>query len=343
MKSEIELFSPNFAEAKKYGQTVTELFFLFGYGTKDHVKEQITNTEEEEKLVEVGRIPFALRVLGIPSGKIEIRPTNIPHMIGFGQEKTEAKYKNMHDLTLQEMLEIPNMLSNPDMIFRSNTKPNSSIIVCKEIVCRENPVVLAMRINIKNTLDAGSIIVSGYEKDNSPKSFFSNLYANGYCIYDGNRSTYFGNIKKENRDGSERSPMGPIPIRAVTCTIPDSFIIRDRLTAVNFYKRNNKELVAVFNRNIDTRNSIVRNLEELGYKTLYPGMNSTDISSILGNCTAVACERELLSKFRSLQSLYPNIKKIGEATSFMPEPIFKYPMRPLSEITNEQKRAGRSR
>lgn len=25
------------------------------------------------------------------------------------------------------------------------------------------------------------------------------------------------------------------------------------------------------------------------------------------------------------------------------EPIFKYPMRPLSEITNEQKRAGRSR
>ena len=343
MKTEEELFSPDFEEAKKYGQTVTDLFFLFGYGTKEQVREKTANTGEEEKLVEVGRIPFALRVLGIPSGRIELRPTNIPHMIGFGQEKTDAEYRNMHDLTLQEMLEIPNMLSNPDMIFRSNTKPNSSIIVCREVQLRENPIVLAMKINIRSSIDAGSIIVSGYEKDNSPKAFFSNLYANGYCIYDGKRSNYFEGIKKETRDGSERSPMGPIPIRAVTCTIPDSFIIRDRLTAVNFYKRNNKELVAVFNRNINTRNPIVRNLEELGYKTLYPGMNSTDISSILGNCTAVACERELLSKFRSLQSLYPNIKKIGEATSFMPEPIFKYPMRPLSEITNEQKRAGRSR
>lgn len=348
MTSIEKLFIPDYQESISYGRSVSDLFYKLGYSSPDEKIEGVSIP------IHVGRIPFVLRLLGIPSGSIELLPNNVPHMIGFGQEKAEAQYRNMHDLTLQEMLEIPNMISDPDMIFRSNTKPNNSIIVCREVQRRENPVVLAMKINIRNDIDAGSIVVSGYEKNNSPERFFSGLYEHGYCIYDGERSRYFEEIKARIMGGSERSLPGPIPASAVTCTAPvislsssgispsDNQRILTKADAVKKYKANAMKTIAVIVENPSLRNRYSDNLAGLGYKVLrLMDFSGSEILSAAGKCNQIACTRDLVSRLAYLRKRFPDISGIGTIDSFLPPPIFREQLKPLSEIRNTEKKVPR--
>ena len=309
-----QLFIPDIIATQTYGHQVSDLFYMFGYASKEEI-EAVT-----DKPITVGEIPFVIRSIGIPSGQISLLPNNIPHMIGFGQEKVKSDQIHMHNLSLQEMLEIPNMLSDPDMIFRSNTKPNSSIIICREIEGRSNPVILAMKVEIQDSLSSKGIIVSGYEKDNSPKEFFSALYANGYCVYDGQRSDYFGHIKANT-------------------AAPNDNDIRTKEGIIAQYEANSKEVVAILHENRFRAEEINRNLSELGYHTLLPhGDSPKEFYSIISNCTAIACSKNTRSIFANRDTKHI---KVGEATDFMPQPIFKNQMPPLSEVINQQKTLGR--
>lgn len=310
----ISLFKPDFEATQIYGHKISDLFYKLGYSPAEEI------IEDMKMPIQMGSIPFVIRSLGLPSGSISLLPNNIPHMIGFGQEKVKSDQIHMHNLSLQEMLEIPNMLSDPDMIFRSNTKPNSSIIICREIEGRSNPVILAMKVEIQDSLSSKGIIVSGYEKDNSPKEFFSALYANGYCVYDGQRSDYFGHIKANT-------------------AAPNDNDIRTKEGIIAQYEANSKEVVAILHENRFRAEEINRNLSELGYHTLLPhGDSPKEFYSIISNCTAIACSKNTRSIFANRDTKHI---KVGEATDFMPQPIFKNQMPPLSEVINQQKTLGR--
>ena len=338
-----KLFNPNLEELQQYGEKLSKLFYKLGFCTKKDVE------KETDTPILIGKIPYVFRVLGIPSGKIELLPNNIPHMIGFGQEKTTASYRNMHDLNIEEMLSIPYMLSDPDMIFRSNTRPNSSIIACKEVAGRNNPIVIAMKVDIKSVLDGGAIVVSGYEKDNSPKEFFTRLYDNGFCIYDGKNKGYFEDIKVGT--GVRDHHLGPIPKRAVTCTVPgdkslspegipppDNQSILTKTVIVNKYRENTKEFIFVHQKSEERQKAVERNLNELGYHTVSPYAFSKDeVVSILKKCTGIACDRSDIPRFEKIREVNPNIKKIGEAQEFMPKEVFEHKLQPLAEILNRQK------
>lgn len=88
------LFTPELSQAQKYGRYGTDLFIKLGFGSKEKL------LKEDEYPIYVIIIPFVLRAIGISSGDITLLPNNIPHMIGFGQEKTNLNYKNMHNLNL---------------------------------------------------------------------------------------------------------------------------------------------------------------------------------------------------------------------------------------------------
>ncbi len=337
-----KLFKPNLEESQIYGNQVSNLYYLLSLDSTKKI-------EGMTKTLIIGKIPCVFRFLGIPSGTVELIPRNIPHMVGFGQEKTTAAYRNMHDLNLPELLSLPIMLSDPDMIFRSNTKPNSSIIACKEIEGRNNPIVIAMKIDIKSVLDGGAIVVSGYEKDNSPNEFFTRLYDNGFCIYDGENKGYFEDIKL-GTGVRDRLP-GPIPASAVTCTVPvdkylspkgispsDNQSILTKSGIVNSYESNTSKLVAIFQEKEDLALKYERSLTELGYHTIIPKtLTAAEITSIARGCNAVVCAKTQVGRFMHLQEKFPNIKKIGDIESYLPTPIFEHKLQPLAEILNKQK------
>ena len=309
--NEEKLFMPDEINTIEYGTKITSLFYKLGFASKEELKKEL------EQLILVGNIPYVLRSIGIPAGKVELVPSNIPHMIGRNQEKTDVEFKNMHDLTLQELMEIPSMISNPDMIFRSNTMPNSSIIVCKEVESRGNPVVLAMRVNIKDTLDSGGIIVGGYEKDNSPKEFFTNLYSYGYCLYDSEQSEYFNQIKHNDAILDQRQTKS---------SLIDNYLLRT------------KEVVAIMQSNPNLSSRYARNLSELGYHTLQlKSFTGQEIISLAKSSTAIVCSKGDVSKFSQMLSRFPQIKKVGEIESFLPKPIFTNLLPPLSEVLNQKK------
>lgn len=313
--NEEKLFVPDENNTIEYGKRITSLFYKLGFASKEEIKDEL------EQLILIGNIPYTLRSIGIPAGEIELVPSNIPHMIGRNQEKTEAKFKNMHNLTLQELMEIPSMISDPDMIFRSNTKPNSAIIVCKEVEARGNPIILAMKIHIKDTLDSGGIIVSGYEKDNSPKEFFSNLYSYGYCLYDSEQSEYFNEIKHKDADTSQK---------------------QTKSTLIDNYLKQTKEVVAIMQSNPKLSARYERNLSELGYHTLQlKTFSGSEIVSLAKSCTSIVCGKGDIPRFTQMMSRFPQIKKVEEIEAFLPQPIFKNQMPPLSEVINQQKTLGR--
>ncbi len=336
-----KLFTPDIEKTQEYGRKITDLFYKLGYTSNEKIAGMT------HSLV-IGNIPYSLRSLGIPSGTVELVPNNIPHMIGFGQEKTTASYKNMHNLTLQELLEIPNMISDPDMVFRSNSSPNSSIIVCKEVERRGNPIVLAMKIQIQSTLDAGGIIVSGYEKDSSPKEFFSNLYEYGYCIYDREQSEFFNSIKL-GTGVRDRLP-GPIPASAVTCTVPGDMTsispegispsdiqrILTKTDIVNKYEENANQVVAIMQEDSKLAELYDRNLSELGFHTIrLKVLTGSEILSVAKHSDAIVCGKGNIARFTALKDKFPTIKKIGQIEDFLPSPIFSTEMPPLSEIRNK--------
>ncbi len=333
-----KLFIPALTEAQDYGKRLTDLYFKFGFTPKFKIQD-----EDLRAHIKIGKIPFTLRMLGIPSGEIFLLPTNIPHMIGFGQEKTNVCYKNMHNLNLEEMLTIPNIVSDPDMIFRSNTHPNSSIILCKELENRGCPIILAMKISLQDNLNSAGIIVSGYEKDNSPIRFFSNLYRYGYCIYDSEESEFFEKIK--TGAGARDRSVGPIPTGAVACTAPcDKALTTDGISPsvtitvltkqdiVKKYQENSKEVIAIINENNYLALQVNRNLTELGFHTVIPNsLSKSEILSLLKTSTAIACDKDMISEFEFLKAKCPNITKIGQAIDYMPSSIFTNKLMPLQE------------
>ncbi len=336
-----KLFTPQLMQSQKYGEKLTNLLYKLAYSSREELRNEL------KAPISLGNIPYVLRAVGISAGEVKLLPNNIPHMIGYGQEKTTVNYKNMHDLNIEEMLAIPSIISNPDMIFRSNTQPNNSIILCKELKNRGNPIILAMKIKLLNSLISSGIIVSGYEKDNSPKNFFSNLYRNGYCIYDSEESEYFNGIKFGA--GARDHKVGPIPTYAVACTAPCdkalptegispsvTYKILTKSAIVKKYKENSKELVCIIHNSKHDRDLINRNLSELGYHTISPNsmLDFAEISSIAQSCTAIACGKESMPFVKRLVEKLPNIKRIGEFPSYMPEPIFSNKLLPLSKVTN---------
>ena len=322
------LFRPDIKDTQEYGRRVTELFYEFAAADSGQKIPGLT------KLIPIGNIPFVLHAVGVPSGKVDLIPSNIPHMIGQGQQKTEVAYRNIHNLSLEEMLAIPHMIADPDMIFRSNTMPDSSVILCKEIDTRESPVVIAMKIDIRSGIEAAGIVVSGYEKDHSPSSFFEDLYKHGYCIYDGEKNGYFQKIKSGSGAG-DRLP-GPIPASAAACSDPHTNRILTKTDAVNLYRKNALELIAVLNDSAELRNLMSRNLEEIGYHTVSPrSLTTGELNSLLIRCTGVACDKNMLRIIREHIKSYPNLRITGETKDFLPEPIFSHSMKPLAEIRNE--------
>lgn len=194
--NEEKLFVPDENNTIEYGKRITSLFYKLGFASKDEIKEEL------EQLILIGNIPYTLRCIGIPAGKIELVPSNIPHMIGRNQEKTEAKFKNMHNLTL-EVVAI--MQSNPKLSAR-------------------------------------------YE----------------------------------------------------------------------------------------------RNLSELGYHTLQlKTFSGSEIVSLAKSCTSIVCGKGDIPRFTQMMSRFPQIKKVEEIEAFLPQPIFKNQMPPLSEVINQQKTLGR--
>lgn len=151
-----------------------------------------------------------MRFLGIPSGSVKINPKYVGHILGIGSEKTGYDSGSLHDISLEELTNLPRLLYDPEVIFRSNTHPNESILLCKEIQGRINPVQAALRINIGSTVLGTSFVLSFYEKNTNPIPFFRDLFNNGFCLY-------IKDLKKFEAGVRDRTT-GPIPIGAVTCT-----------------------------------------------------------------------------------------------------------------------------
>ncbi len=325
-----QLFECSNKELISYGKEIIKVIQLFA-------TENSINNLQKTEMLDICKIPTVLRFLGIPSGTIKISPKYVGHIIGISSDKTGYNSGSLHNISLAELSNLPRILNNPDAVFRSNTHPNESIILCKKIQERKYPVLVALKINISSALSSSNVVLSFYEKDSNSNQFFSDLLSFGFCLYVRDWEFMEKFTKKTEAGVRDRTP-GPIPAGAVTCTASSNSKVLTKNDIVNQYKCNSEQVLVIV-KSIFTLNELMkRNLEELGYNTKIIDVTKPIDESLYKNRSlsfAVGRYEDVKNldlKNTQLDFKKFHLEKIGMTESFMPTPIFAQKLPTLAEM-----------
>ena len=235
------LFSVEPQRGIRFSQVITG---IIGYVERNYVPDlEFRNQDFESHETLVCKIPFVLRGIGVPSGDAVFVNRNLLHMLGIRRANNS---QNLHDLIGSEISRLPDIICNPDAIFRSNTRPNESILICVSVLNeRHNPTIFAAELSYKDKRYVVSI-ASGYEKSTKPETFFYQLYDKGYCLYTSETDEYFTKFKELTG--------------AITPT---------KKSLINMWLNNNKCKVLLFADKSDIP-KMSRALKELGFDVISP-------------------------------------------------------------------------
>ena len=293
-----KLFSVDDNESIQYEREISRIIHAL-QENEDYLKDK-----EMSDSTFMCTIPYVLRCIGIPSGTVSIRNSALPHMLGIGKTNNE---QNLHDVGESEIRRLPDFFYNPHAIFRSNTDPNRSILVCKNIITRQNPFLIAARVSVKDMYST-NIVLSGYEKDNNPKEFFGRLYEYGYCLYTEGNDDFFSSIaKKKGNPGLSKENL------------------------IEKWKDNSGKTVYIAASSKIYSEIIKQNLEGIGYNII------TGKSEKMNNIDYVVCDRKSYKVAEKIFRGYKGTKdiQICFASDLLPRSVFEKKMNKLKEISSK--------
>ena len=194
------LFKPDSKESVSYVNSISRLYLVAtGKLNTDSTTEQL-----KQRYTYLGKVPYVLRALGMNAGRIWLPFGAIAHIAKGGKREFFAESQNEHDLDLKELQILPQILADPDIIFRSNSIPNNALLVCASDIKRrfgtekerDNPIQIALNMVNNSEIIINMNIRSVYEKNTNTDLFYSDLIKYDFCLYNGYSLFIVGDRRK---------------------------------------------------------------------------------------------------------------------------------------------------
>lgn len=343
IKDKSSLFNADSNEAADYCEAIFNLYLTIKKGDYESVN-QMFGEHPDERIrysgLKVCRIPFALRVCGIREGLIILKEQSIDHILGMVSSKDA--HENSHDIRFGELYTFPYYFANPDAVFRSNSDPNGSIIVVKELKNgepniarfendgkkRSNPIMIATRFDIKGKEDTG-LVVTAFEKSSRPDDFFLDLFRYGFCRYvSGDRSSSMYTYAKKALGDVESS----------------GIMTRDKAYKLWDHNVSENHIVHVISSSAERGKVFAANLAGIGYRSIVTSYNTfraniLSYDSIKKN-VLLACDPMDYNKVLEARKYFglKKVKKIDLVENYLPAPIFSEKIRMLDDYRDFQTR-----
>ena len=121
----------------------------------------VANPKEYTQPILIGKTPNSLLMLGAKQLDMVIRPSEVDKCMA--TEVTDT-IKHPHSLTLDEMQQIPSLLSNPIMLFEGSHK--NSVVAVTDVVDKNNdPIIVAVQFDSKVGFYTFNRVTSMYGKE----------------------------------------------------------------------------------------------------------------------------------------------------------------------------------
>lgn len=137
-----------------------------------------------DMLVVSQNTPKILQEIGLNNLPITLTQRHLKTIMNSNGEYTGANY---HDLGVDLVKQLPQAISNPLNIIKSNTDANSIVVITELADKQDRPIIASIKIDGKGVINNieidSNVMTSAYGKDNYD-SFMKKNIANGNMLYD---------------------------------------------------------------------------------------------------------------------------------------------------------------
>ena len=135
--------------------------------------EYLSNPKNRSNPIDVCETPNALIAIGAKPLPVVINPNDIDKCLS---QRTANKNKNSHDLTVDELVSLPELLANPVFIFQEQdpSKPNYITIVTDKFDKDGNPLVIGVELNLQKDWGTVNRVSTMHGRDRAFESFIAN-------------------------------------------------------------------------------------------------------------------------------------------------------------------------
>ncbi|MCI6317535.1 MAG: Eco57I restriction-modification methylase domain-containing protein [Spirochaetia bacterium] len=138
------------------------------------------------KLIEVGKIPPIMKVLGIADKPIEIQYYTISKILR--ENPLYPNDKQGHKLTIDDIYAIPSQLADPVMVFKSRTRADSFVFFTERKDSENHSILIPLAVNKQKGRIVINEITSMYGKDNEIDFVMDNIIEGNLIYADKKRS-----------------------------------------------------------------------------------------------------------------------------------------------------------
>lgn len=138
------------------------------------------------KLIEVGKIPPIMKVLGIADKPIEIQYYTISKILR--ENPLYPNDKQGHKLTIDDIYAIPSQLADPVMVFKSRTRADSFVFFTERKDSENHSILIPLAVNKQKGRIVINEITSMYGKDNEFDFVMDNIIEGNLIYADKKRS-----------------------------------------------------------------------------------------------------------------------------------------------------------
>lgn len=150
---------------------------------QNQLDEYLAGKLKPSDFISLGKTPAVLEKIGVNQNEVVIFQNVIDKALRQPQTDENGKFVQGHEIDVSVLEKLPEYISNPLMVFKSDTVPNSKVIMTEYQDVNDRTVVIALHCDSR--ADSGKLIVnrisSVYRKDND--YFFLNQIKKGNLEY----------------------------------------------------------------------------------------------------------------------------------------------------------------
>ena len=163
-------------EAKEY--------FTFDREDAERFNKILDDWENKKKnpflLIQVGKIPPVMKALGIADKLIEIESATIAKVLR--PEPVYPNDKQGHNLTMDDVRAVPDLLADPIMVFKSRRREDSYVFFTERRDFKDRSIIIPIAVNKRKGRIIINEITSMYGRNNEIDYVYSNAEG-GYLVY----------------------------------------------------------------------------------------------------------------------------------------------------------------
>ena len=159
-------------------------YFTFDSDDAERFNKSLDDWENKKKnprqLITVGKIPPVMKALGIADELIEIESSTIAKVLR--PEPVNSNDSQGHNLMMDDVRAVPDLLADPVMVFKSRTREDSYVFFTERKDSKNRSIIIPIAVNKRKGRIIINEITSMYGRNNEIDYVYSNAES-GYLVY----------------------------------------------------------------------------------------------------------------------------------------------------------------